>query len=62
MSPVVIQAIVLAFQEIVEIRAALLQKGEWSPEQEAAFNAKSEKILSEKQWQIKGTHSAAFDE
>jgi hypothetical protein len=57
-----IQAIVLAFQEIVEIRAALLQKGEWSPEQEAAFNSKSEKILQGPQWQIKGTTSAAFDE
>jgi hypothetical protein len=55
MSPALIQAVVLAFEALQDIRKSLLEKGEWTPEQESAFNAKSEKVLSQPHWKVEGT-------
>jgi hypothetical protein len=55
MSPVIIQAIVLGFEAVQEVRKTLMERGEWTPEQEAAFNAKSERILGQPHWRVEGT-------
>lgn len=52
MSPAVISAIVSGFELVKEIRKTLLERGEWTPAQEAAFNGKTEAAFREPHWEV----------
>ena len=58
MSPAVISAIVSGFNLVQDIRKTLLERGEWTPEQEAAFTGKTEKSFNEDHWKVEGTQPA----
>lgn len=52
MNPAVISAIVSGFELVKEIRRTLMERGEWTPEQEAAFSGKTEQTFKEPHWTV----------
>lgn len=52
MNPLIISAIVQGFELVKDIRKTLMERGEWTPEQEAAFNGRTEGRLNEPHWAV----------
>jgi hypothetical protein len=51
MNPVaIIEAASLLFKLAIEVRSALMQKGEWTPEQEAEFQNRRQDLILQPWW------------
>lgn len=52
MNPALISAIVSGFEMLVEVRKSLLERGEWTEAQEAAFNKKTTDTFKKPHWEV----------
>jgi hypothetical protein len=52
MNPAVISAIVSGFELLKEVRKSLLEKGEWTEAQEAAFSGKVAATFNQPHWEV----------
>jgi len=52
MNPAVISAIVSGFELLKEVRKSLLERGEWTEAQEAAFNGKVAETFKQPHWEV----------
>jgi hypothetical protein len=55
MSPAIISAIVSGFELLTEVRRSLLEKGEWTESQEAAFTGKVNNTFKQEHWKVGAT-------
>jgi hypothetical protein len=49
-APAAIEALALLVKEALDIRRSLLQKGELTPEQNAAYTKLSESVMDQEHW------------
>jgi hypothetical protein len=52
MNPAVISAIVSGFELLKEVRKSLLERGEWTEAQEAAFSGKVAETFKQPHWEV----------
>lgn len=52
MNPALIGAIVSGFELVKELRKSLLERGEWTEAQEAAFRGKTNEAFNKPHWEV----------
>lgn len=60
MNPALISAIVSGFEMLVEVRKSLMERGEWTEAQEAAFNKKTNEAFNKPHWEV-GAKAASVE-